>query len=82
MKEYIWPKLDVERSTNKKGTDMITDSSIGTFNRSILMRRISSSRMNFIMMVCEYIENVRISMQLTTLIKEYILVFNNRAIYL
>ena len=80
MKEFIWSKLDVKRRTNKRGTDMITGSLMGTFIRTILMRRISSSRMNFIMMVCEYIENVRLSIQLTILIKEYILVLKNRAI--
>ena len=79
-KECIWSKLDVKISKDKEGADKITDSSMGMFDRTILMIGIGSSRMNFIVMVCKYIQNVKISIQLTTFVKEYILVLNNRAI--
>ena len=80
VEEGIRPELDTKVGTNQQGTNMISNNSVSAFYQSIVMRRISSSRMNFIMMVCEYIENVRLSIQLTILIKEYILVLKNRAI--
>ena len=46
MIEGVWPKLDIEVSTNKQGTDSATNGAMSTFNLTILMRGISSSRMD------------------------------------
>ena len=79
MQESIWPKLDVKRSTDKKDTEMITDSSMGMFNRTILMRRIGSSRMDLVVMIYKHIKNIGITIKLTTLVHKYILVSQERA---
>ena len=45
MKECIRSELDIEISTNKERTDVVTNCTMNAFNRSILTRRISTSRM-------------------------------------
>ena len=80
MKEGIWPELDIESSTNKKGSNMITDSLMSVFNRNILVRWISTSRVNFIVMISKDVEDVRISPKLSTLVKKDMLVSTNRTV--
>ena len=80
MEEGIRPELNIQSSTDKEGTDVLIYCIMSAFDRTILIRRICTSRMNFIVMIGKYVENIRISPKLTPLVKEYVHVFTNRTI--
>ena len=58
---------------------MVTNDTMGALNRTILMGRICSSRMDFIVMSAKNIKDIWISIQLTALIHKNILVTEIRA---
>ena len=51
---------------------MFINDTVGLFEWSILMRKIGSNWINFIVMICKYVENIRIRIQLSTLVNENI----------
>ena len=59
---------------------MVTNDTMSALDRTILMGRIGSSRMDLIVMICKHVKNIGITIQLTTLIHKYILVAQIRAI--
>ena len=46
MIKAIWPELDVNIGSNKLGTDTVSNSTVGAFNRAKLMTAIRTSRTN------------------------------------
>ena len=82
MKKCIWPNFCIEVSIDKEGADMITNDTVSTLDWSILMRRIGFSRMNLIVMIYKHVKDIRITIKLTTLVHEYILVSHERAMTL
>ena len=52
------PELDIEVGTNKEGTNMVTNETVGSFDWSILMRGIGSSWMDFIVVIGEDVEDL------------------------
>ena len=53
MEEGVGPKLNIEVGTNKKGTNMVTDNTMSTLDWTILMERIRSSKMDFMVMAAK-----------------------------
>ena len=58
---------------------MVTDNTMSPLDWTILMGRIRTSRMDFIVMTAKNINNIRISPEFTTLIHEDILVTKSRS---
>ena len=80
MEECIRPELDIKSSTLKESTNMITNRTVSAFNRSILMRCVYTSRKDFVVPVGKEILDIRIGVELSTLIKVYILFFTGRTV--
>ena len=68
VKEGIGPKFNIKSGTDKECADVITDSSMSAFYWTILMRRISTSWMDYIVMCSKNVEYVGISLELSTLV--------------
>ena len=79
MKKCIRPKLGIEVGTDEEGTNMVTNDMMSALNWTILMRRIGSSKMDLIVMICKHVKNIGITIKLTTLVHKYILVLQERA---
>ena len=75
VKECIRPELDTKVGTNQQDTNMVTNNLVSVFDWSILMRGISSSRMDFIAMIDKDVDAIRINIKLTALVQEYIFIF-------
>ena len=60
MEKCIGIELDIEVGTDKEGVNMVTNDTVGSFDWSILMRQIGSSWMDFIVMICKHVEDIRI----------------------
>ena len=71
-----------ETGTNKEGTNVVTNDTMSTLDRTILMGRIRSSRMDLIVMFGKNIKNIWTTKDLTALVHKNILVTEIRAIYL
>ena len=76
----VRPELDIQISSRKKGTDSITNITVGTLNWTILMRCISSSRMNSITLADEKIADIRIAKKFSSLVHTDVLAAANRGI--
>ena len=74
VKKCIGSELDTKVDTNQQGRDMITNNLVSAFDWAILMRGISPSRMDFILMIGEDVDNIRIRIKLTALVHEDIFV--------
>ena len=68
MIKGIRPKLDIQISTGKENSDYITNILVGSFDGTILMRYISSCRVNGIAVALEKILNLGVSKQFPSLI--------------
>ena len=79
VEKYIEPEHDTKVSTNQEGTNMVTNNTVSLFYWSILMSRIGSSRVNFIVMVGKDVEDIRIRLFFFTLVHEHILIFDERS---
>ena len=75
VEKCIRPELDIKVSSNQEGTDMITNNLVSVFDWSILMRGISSSRMDFILMLGKDVDDIRIRIKSIALVHEDIFVF-------
>ena len=80
MEECIWPEFDIKSGTFKESTNMITNRTVSALDRSILMGRVCTSWMDIVVPVGKDILDIRIGVELSTLIKVYILVFTSRTI--
>ena len=80
VKEGIWSEFDIKSSTFQESTNMITNRSMSAFDGSILMGGICSSWMDLVVPVGKDILDIRIGVELSTLIKVYILVLTSRTI--
>ena len=74
VKEGVRPELDIKSSTLKESTNMITNRLVSALDGSILMGQICSSWMDLVVLVDNNILDIRIGVELSTLIKVYILV--------
>ena len=72
----IGPELDIQVGINQKGTHMVTNNTMSSFYWSILMRRISSSRVYFIVIIGKDVEDIRIRIKLSTLVHKDIFIFH------
>ena len=61
VKESEWPICNQKTSTNQTTFDTVRDSTMGSFFRTILQRRISTSRIDCIIVTCEEIPDTRIA---------------------
>ena len=77
--ESIGPELDVKISTTQKRPHGVGESSVGTFNRSVLMGSITTGRKQFIAERLEQIKNIWVVEEFSTLIDMNILVTTIRA---
>ena len=75
----IVPEFYIKVSINHQSTSMISNNLVNKFYWSILMRRISVSRMDFVSMLFKDIDNIRVRIKFAYLIHENILVFQIRA---
>ena len=62
VEEGVLPEFDIKSSAFKESTDMITNGLVGAFDWSILMRRVYSYRMDFIVLVGKDALDVRIGL--------------------
>ena len=69
MMEGVRPELDGELSANEEGTNGIGDSQMSTFNRSILIGSVGTSRTNLKTMATKKGSNLRIVVEFTALIQ-------------
>ena len=69
MLEGIGPETDLESSASEHGTNSIGDGQVCTFNRSILMQRVSTSGTKGVSKLGEEGTDCRIGVELTTLVK-------------
>ena len=75
VEESIRLELDTKISSNHESTNMTTNNLVSAFDWAVLMRGISSSRMDFISMLGKDVDNIRIRIKLTALDHEDIFVF-------
>ena len=80
MEEGVWPEFDIKSSTLKESTNMITNRFVSTFDGSILIGQICPSWMDLVVPVGKDILDIRIGPELSTLIKQDILIFTSRTV--
>ena len=68
MKEGVPSEVDIKSSTFKESTNMITNRSVSSFDGPILMGQIGSSQMDLVVPVGKDIFDIRIGIELSTLI--------------
>ena len=68
MEVGVQPKFYIKGSTFKESMDMITNGSVCVLDWSILMGRICPCQKNFIVPVGEDILDIRIGIELSTLV--------------
>ena len=79
VEEGIRPELYIKVGTNQQGTNMISNNSVSAFYRAILMRRISSSMMDLVLMLFKDVDNITIRIKFAALVHKDILCFQIRA---